>query len=90
MDTRILTDACPPLLTQVAAQLSAMRDENARMWEQLAAERRKVEKLVGVVGRLWDIVGVRFPGTGPYFPPSPRCAVHLTHLCSAPVPNGPP
>lgn len=34
------------------------------MWEQLANERRKVEKLVNVVGRLWDVVGKGFPGSG--------------------------
>ncbi|KAF9479563.1 hypothetical protein BDN70DRAFT_684977 [Pholiota conissans] len=54
---------------EVAAQLNAMRDENVRMWDQLAAERRKVEKLVNVVGRLWDVVGMRFPGSVPQFPP---------------------
>jgi hypothetical protein len=56
-------------LIQVAAQLNAMRDENSRMWEQLSSEKRKVEKLVNVVGRLWDIVGKGFPGSGqfPYF-----------------------
>lgn len=41
-----------------------MRDENRRVWEQLSAERRRVEKLVGVVGRLWDVVGKGFPGSG--------------------------
>ena len=41
-----------------------MRDENSRMWEQLCSERRKVEKLVNVVGRLWDVVGKGFPGSG--------------------------
>ncbi|KJA28225.1 hypothetical protein HYPSUDRAFT_62614 [Hypholoma sublateritium FD-334 SS-4] len=58
-----------------------MRDENARMWDQLAAERRKVEKLVSVVGRLWDVVGMRFPGSGASRPPSPCIAVHLTSFC---------
>jgi len=51
----------------VAAQLGAMRDENRRMWDQLTAERRKVEKLVSVVGRLWDVVGKGFPGSGQSF-----------------------
>jgi hypothetical protein len=46
----------------VAAQLGAMRDENRRMWDQLTNEKRKVEKLVTVVGRLWDVVGKGFPG----------------------------
>ena len=47
-------------------QLGVMRDENRRVWEQLAAERRRVEKLVGVVGRLWDVVGKGFPGSGKF------------------------
>ena len=50
----------------MAAQLNAMRDENSRMWEQLSSERRKVEKLVNVVGRLWDVVGKGFPGSGQF------------------------
>ncbi|KAF8637488.1 hypothetical protein AX17_002792 [Amanita inopinata Kibby_2008] len=54
---------------EVAAQLGAMRDENRRMWEQLTMERRRVEKLVGVVGRLWEVVGKGLPGSLPPFPP---------------------
>jgi hypothetical protein len=51
--------------SQVAAQLGAMREENQRMWDQLNAERRRVEKLVSVVSRLWDVVGKGFgPGSG--------------------------
>ncbi|KAJ7623699.1 HSF-type DNA-binding-domain-containing protein [Roridomyces roridus] len=53
---------------EVAAQLNAMRDENQRMWDQLSAERRRTEKLVSVVSRLWDIVGKGFPGSVPPFP----------------------
>ncbi|KAF8997853.1 HSF-type DNA-binding-domain-containing protein [Cyathus striatus] len=53
---------------EVAAQLGAMRDENRRMWEQLSTERRRTEKLVGVVNRLWDVVGKAFPGSVPPFP----------------------
>ncbi|KAJ7746802.1 HSF-type DNA-binding-domain-containing protein [Mycena maculata] len=53
---------------EVAAQLGAMREENQRMWEQLNAERRRVEKLVSIVGRLWDVVGKGFPGSVPPFP----------------------
>lgn len=49
---------------QVAAQLGAMRDENRRVWEQLSMERKKVDKLVTVVNRLWDIVQKGFPGSG--------------------------
>jgi hypothetical protein len=51
-------------LTQVAAQLGAMRDENRKMWEHLAAEKRRSERLVGVVGRLWETMNNRFPGCG--------------------------
>jgi hypothetical protein len=50
-------------LLQVAAQLGAVRDENRRLWEQIAAERRRTEKLAGVVERLWDVIGKTFPGT---------------------------
>jgi hypothetical protein len=39
-----------------------MRDENRKVWEELADERRKVEKLIGVVGHLWEMVGKAFPG----------------------------
>ncbi|PPQ63110.1 hypothetical protein CVT24_005821 [Panaeolus cyanescens] len=53
---------------EVAAQLGAMREENRRMWDQLNAEKRKVEKLVNVVTRLWDVVGKGFPGSVPQFP----------------------
>ncbi|KAF8631323.1 hypothetical protein AX15_002463 [Amanita polypyramis BW_CC] len=53
----------------VAAQLTTMRDENRRMWDQLTAERRRVDKLVCVVGRLWDVVGKNLPGGLPPFPP---------------------
>ena len=53
---------------QVAAQLGNMRDENRRMWDQLSAEKRKVDKLVGVVARLWDVVDKGFgPGSGSSF-----------------------
>jgi hypothetical protein len=45
-----------------------MRDENRRMWEQLSMERKKVDKLVGVVNRLWDTVQKVFPGNGRAFP----------------------
>ncbi|KAH9479279.1 Heat shock factor protein 4 [Psilocybe cubensis] len=47
---------------EVAAQLNSMREDNIRMWDQLAAERRKVEKLVNVVGRLWEVVKNNYPG----------------------------
>jgi hypothetical protein len=55
---------------QVAAQLSAMREDNMRMWDQLSAEKRKVDQLVNLVGRLWDVVGKGLPGGAlPPFPP---------------------
>ncbi|KAJ2915949.1 hypothetical protein MD484_g4476, partial [Candolleomyces efflorescens] len=53
---------------EVAAQLSAMRDENRRMQDQLKAERQRVDKLVHVVGRLWDVMSSSFPGTVGQFP----------------------
>ncbi|KAF6753550.1 HSF-type DNA-binding-domain-containing protein [Ephemerocybe angulata] len=53
---------------EVAAQLSAMRDENRKMQDQLTNERQRVEKLVNVVGRLWDVVGKSFPGAVGQFP----------------------
>jgi hypothetical protein len=40
-----------------------MRDDNRKMRHELAEERRKVEKLVGLVGKLWDVVGKTFPGS---------------------------
>ncbi|EEB88632.1 hypothetical protein MPER_13440, partial [Moniliophthora perniciosa FA553] len=42
-----------------------MRDENRRIWDQLNAERRKLDKLVGVVNRLWDYVG-KIGGVPPF------------------------
>lgn len=60
--SKILTDLVVRLkLVQVAAQLNTMREDNMRMWDQLAAERRKVDKLVALVGRLWDVVGKNYP-----------------------------
>ncbi|KAJ7065226.1 HSF-type DNA-binding-domain-containing protein [Mycena amicta] len=54
---------------EVAAQLAVMREENQRMWDQLNAERRRADKLVSVVGRLWDVVSKGFgPGSVPAFP----------------------
>lgn len=53
---------------EVAAQLGAMRDENRRMWEHLATEKKRSEKLVGIVGRLWEVINSRFPGSVPPFP----------------------
>lgn len=36
------------------------------MWEQLSMERKKVDKLVSVVNRLWDVVQKGFPGNGEF------------------------
>lgn len=47
---------------EVAAQLGTMRDDNRKMRHELLEERRKVEKLVGLVGKLWEVVGKAFPG----------------------------
>ncbi|KII86035.1 hypothetical protein PLICRDRAFT_115202 [Plicaturopsis crispa FD-325 SS-3] len=49
---------------EVAAQLNQMRDENRKVWDALLAERRKVERLVGAMKGLWDVVGKGFPGSG--------------------------
>ncbi|KAF7289492.1 HSF-DOMAIN domain-containing protein [Mycena chlorophos] len=54
---------------EVAAQLAAMREENQRVWDQLTAERRRTDKLVSVVSRLWEVVSKGFgPGNVPAFP----------------------
>ncbi|KAF7317878.1 HSF-DOMAIN domain-containing protein [Mycena kentingensis (nom. inval.)] len=54
---------------EVAAQLAAMREENQRMWDQLNVERRRADKLVSVVSRLWDVVAQRLgPESVPAFP----------------------
>ncbi|KAG5652808.1 hypothetical protein H0H81_003577 [Sphagnurus paluster] len=53
---------------EVAAQLGAMREENRRVWEQLSAERKRSERLVGLLNRLWDTFSTRFPGSMPPFP----------------------
>lgn len=36
------------------------------MWVALMNERRKVERLTGVVKTLWDVVGKGFPGNGEF------------------------
>ncbi|KAK2465818.1 hypothetical protein APHAL10511_001459 [Amanita phalloides] len=46
------------LPSEGAAELNSLRDENRRMWDLLAAERRRV----GLLGRLWDVVGKSLPG----------------------------
>ncbi|KAL0954064.1 hypothetical protein HGRIS_005214 [Hohenbuehelia grisea] len=53
---------------EVAAQLNQMRDESRRAWELLGAEKKRSDKLVTVVARLWDIVSKGFPGSMPPFP----------------------
>ena len=52
---------------EVVAQLNSLRDENHRVWDQLAAERRRTERLIGLVGRLWDVVGKNLPGGCEYY-----------------------
>ena len=41
---------------EVASQLSSIRDENRRIWDALNTEKRRNEKLVGVVRSLWDVL----------------------------------
>ncbi|KAG6868056.1 hypothetical protein C0993_007915 [Termitomyces sp. T159_Od127] len=53
---------------EVAAQLGAMRDENRRVWEQLSLERKRTDRLVCTLQRLWEFVGNRMGGLSP-FPP---------------------
>jgi len=45
-----------------------MREENRRVWEALAAEKKKVQRLTGIVKTLWDVVGKGFPGSVSTFP----------------------
>ncbi|KAJ3935552.1 MAG: HSF-type DNA-binding-domain-containing protein [Lentinula lateritia] len=52
----------------VASQLGSMREEYRRVWEVLMAERRKNERLTGLLRSLWDVVGKGFPGSIPPFP----------------------
>ncbi|GAW08526.1 DUF21-domain-containing protein [Lentinula edodes] len=53
---------------EVASQLGSMREEYRRVWEVLMAERRKNERLTGLLRSLWDVVGKGFPGSIPPFP----------------------
>ncbi|KAF8825556.1 hypothetical protein HHX47_DHR6000132 [Lentinula edodes] len=48
---------------EVASQLGSMREEYRRVWEVLMAERRKNERLTGLLRSLWDVVGKGFPGS---------------------------
>jgi hypothetical protein len=41
-----------------------MREENRKVWDLLAHERRKVDKLVGVVLRMHELISKTFPGNG--------------------------
>lgn len=47
---------------ELPGEMMLMREENRRVWDALMVERRKVEKLAGVVKTLWDVVGKGFPG----------------------------
>jgi hypothetical protein len=49
---------------ELPGEMMLMREENRRVWEALMSERRKVERLTGVVKTLWDVVGKGFPGSG--------------------------
>lgn len=43
-----------------------MREEYRRVWEVLMAERRKNERLTGLLRSLWDVVGKGFPGSSEF------------------------
>ncbi|KAF8659878.1 hypothetical protein AX16_001762 [Volvariella volvacea WC 439] len=64
-----------------------MREENRRMWEELSSERRKVEKLTGVVRNLYDVVGKALPGTGAYLPSFERLGFELKVPIVPPFPQ---
>jgi heat shock transcription factor len=49
---------------ELPGEMMLMREENRRVWEALMSERRKVDKLTGLVQTLWDVVGKGFPGSG--------------------------
>ena len=49
---------------ELPGEMILMREENRRVWEALVNERKKVERMVGVVKTLWDVVGKGFPGSG--------------------------
>ncbi|KIK57008.1 hypothetical protein GYMLUDRAFT_770533 [Collybiopsis luxurians FD-317 M1] len=40
-----------------------MREDNRRMWEVLMAERRKNERIMGLLRTVWDVVGKGFSGS---------------------------
>ncbi|KAJ4000345.1 HSF-type DNA-binding-domain-containing protein [Lentinula boryana] len=48
---------------EVASQLGTMREDYRRVWEVLMAEKRKNERLTGLLRTLWDVVGKGFPGS---------------------------
>ena len=65
-----------------------MREENRRVWEALVNERKKVERMVGVMKTLWDVVGKGFPGRGRCFPESYGLArADCYELSSSPFPT---
>ncbi|EJD08572.1 winged helix DNA-binding domain-containing protein, partial [Fomitiporia mediterranea MF3/22] len=49
---------------ELAAQLNQMRDNNRRVVRALEWERAKVNRLVGVVRDLNEVIGRAFPGSG--------------------------
>lgn len=67
--------------------MGAMRDENMRLWDQLLSERKRTEKIVGVLGRLWDVVGTRIPGSCTY--PLSRVVIVLGTYSWCSVPQFP-
>ena len=49
---------------ELPGEMVLMREENRRVWEALVIERKKAERMVGVMKTLWDVVGKGFPGSG--------------------------
>lgn len=49
---------------ELATQLSQMRESHRRVVRALEWERAKVERLVGVVKGLSEVIGRAFPGSG--------------------------
>ncbi|KAJ3502576.1 hypothetical protein NMY22_g18540 [Coprinellus aureogranulatus] len=64
----IIAHSCLLITSRSRRSYPLMRDENRRMQDQLNSERQRVDKLVNVVGRLWDVVNKGFQGSVGQFP----------------------